>query len=109
MRNEVRVGLVALLLLAALLYAGPVFAQTSFINLNGLGGGYTIITPGQRNGTTFVNPNGVGGFTAITPGARNGTTFVNPNGLGGFTTITPGQRPNFSFGSRLPSQLDADE
>jgi len=98
----------AFLLFAAPVNVRSVFAQTSFINPNGIGG-YTIITPGQRNGTTFVNPNGVGGFTAITPGARNGTTFINPNGLGGFTTITPGQRPNLNFGSRLPSQLDADD
>ena len=88
------------------LLSSSVFAQVSFINPNGTGG-YTILTPGQRNGTTFVPPNDSGGFTTIMPGAQNGTTFINPNGLGGFTEITPGknthQRGNFSMG--LPGIL----
>jgi predicted RNA-binding protein with TRAM domain len=108
MGNGPKVGFVAMLLLCELFPVGFVFAQTTFINPNGVGG-YTIITPGQRNGMTFVNPNGIGGFTAITPGARNGTTFINPDGVGGFTVFTPGQNSAFGHGSHLPSLLDDDE
>jgi hypothetical protein len=68
----------------ALFVASPAFAQTSYVNPNAIGGGYTITRPGGP--TTYVNPNAIGGgYTATTPGV--GTSFVRPNAIGGGYTI----------------------
>jgi hypothetical protein len=81
-------------------WAGSLCAQTSFINPNPYGSGYTITTPGHPN--TFVNPNPYGGgYTITTPGQPS--TFVNPNSYdGGYTVTTPGQSSNYLTNRTTP-------
>ena len=80
----------ALTILATAMASPPAMATTTTY-CQPQGNGSRCYTPGERNPTVYITPDGNGGTREYRPGARNPTTYCTPQGHG-IRCYTPGSR-----------------